>query len=291
MTKTLRIIYIVSDGRSGSTLLESILNNSEQVISVGECFRFWERFYRNETICGCSLKIAECELWAKVDNCLAAEFKDYSPREVEGIIKKVLRYKNFHRLHEFTNTLLPLVRSFYNGIAAVSGKSIILDSSKSPSWAKLLSMIPELDVSFIHLERTLPYVASSWKKKLLLPEFTGKEVYMPVKSNLAILRTWIRVRLLARKLRHYDYLFVRYEDLCKHPDQLLHRIKQFLEIDLPSDGIYYYRPSHAIAGNPMRLAGKAEIVIKPNSKTRQDNLNRLEFYFFYFVQGLANVII
>jgi len=291
MTKALRIIYIVGDGRSGSTLLESMLNNSEQVISVGESFRFWERFYKGETLCGCNLQISECNLWRQVDTHLSQTIKDYDPAKIKKIMNEVLLYKNFNNLHKFSNTLIPIAREFYRSIAAASGKSIIVDSSKSPSWGKLLSLITEFEVNYIHLERSLPFVASSWKNKVLLPEYSSRKVYMPLKSNLGILRTWIRVKVLSHKLRDVNYIFIRYEDLCHHTDQLLTRLYLFLKLDLPSVATYYYKLNHAIAGNPIRMSGTQEIIIHQLPDVKPKNLSRLEFYFFDLVHKLANWII
>ena len=40
----MKIIYIAGDGRSGSTLLDSVLNNAEDSLSIGEFSRFWTRY-------------------------------------------------------------------------------------------------------------------------------------------------------------------------------------------------------------------------------------------------------
>jgi len=266
MTKPIRIIYIVGD------------------------VRFWERFYRNETFCCCGARIGECELWSKVDLRLSEKVQDYSPEIIRSKIRELLLYESFDHLKELSQSFLPLVISFYEGISEASGKRMILDSSKSPSWGKLLSNIPEFDVSFIHLERFLPDVASSWKRRVLLPEFFDTEVYMPVKTNLAILRTWIRVRVLARKLRNFNYVFLRYEDLCNKPNEMVMHIVSFLGIDWISDAPYYYKKNHAIAGNPIRLLGKKEISIRPQPSRRPDNISWFEFHFFRIVHKVSSLV-
>jgi hypothetical protein len=289
----MRVFYIVGDGRSGSTLLESILNNIEGTISVGECFRFWERFYKAETLCGCGDKIGLCELWSKVDQQLNQKIVNYNPTRIVESIKLFNRYSRYNDITRDgadSRYLIDVIKEFYFSISVLSGCDVIIDSSKSPAWAKLLTLVPELEVSFVHLERSLPYVASSWKKKIQLPEFNDKVVFMPVKSDWAILRTWLRIKLLANNLKVNKYLFVKYEDVCNKQSSL-DLIFAFLGVNAPEEGIYYNYGNHGIAGNPLRSSSSKPILITNADKSRPKNISIVTFYFFAIIERIANLLL
>lgn len=284
----IKIIYIVGDGRSGSTLLESILNNDTSVISVGEVYRFWERYYKGNTFCGCGNKIDRCELWTKIDLNLKSRFGvNYDVNRIKKIIKELCRYRNFKSLESATSDftyLREIVSIFYSSLLLHSGKSVIVDSSKSPSWAKFIYSIPQFDICYIHLERNLAYVASSWKKKILLPEFMSKEVMMPQKSDFNILRTYIRVKMLGNRLRNFNYIFVKYEDLCLNPQVVINAIVAFASLNPLNINSLYHCPNHAIAGNPKRSNKMDPIIIDPSSNLA--NLNWVQRKLFKFINQI-----
>jgi hypothetical protein len=290
MKGRLRIIYILGDGRSGSTLLECIINNDENIISVGECFCFWDRFYRDETLCGCGEQIAHCTFWRAVHERLLVKLKDYDPQQIKAAIKEILRPKNFSQIQAGrldVDFLLKVIREFYLSLAEVSGKDVIVDSSKWPSWAKLLTMIPDFDVRLVHLERNLPDVAASWKKEKRLPEFTRSNVYMPIKSNISILRSWLSMKYHSGKLNKAQYFFLRYEDLCDQPKDSLKRLHLFLELH-QADPLRY-KPNHAIAGNPMRTYGEGTIDIQPVAKSKPKTISSFDYFFFKTCYKLVNL--
>jgi hypothetical protein len=91
-------IYIVGDGRSGSTILDAILGNASDTVSVGECCRFWKRFNEKKTLCGCSEKIENCKLWSKVDFSIREKFQNYNSEEFEKKVRYILYFKNFKKI-------------------------------------------------------------------------------------------------------------------------------------------------------------------------------------------------
>ena len=256
---TLRIIYIASDGRSGSSLLESILSNAPNSISVGECFRFWERFYKADTRCGCGKRIESCNLWRNVDRDLQ-ELR-YSISQFKNSARYFLRYAQFRSLDTMDPQLValfPIVKRFYSSIAQHSNSTVILDSSKSPSWAKLLTRIDGFDVRIIHLERSLAQVTRSWRRHVRLPEYTERDVWMPTKSRTMCTRTWLRVKILASRLASCsDYYFLRYERLCSETADVLRELGDFTGENYLNRDLHFLE-NHAIAGNPLRHERKLD---------------------------------
>jgi len=290
-----KIIYIAGDGRSGSTLLDSILSNIDGSLSVGECHRFWNRFYEGETLCSCGNKITDCELWNKVDKQLKARFVDYNPNEFKARVIEIQKYKNFDKIPHIVSSeawkpFCEQVIAYYKIIAVYNKRGAIIDSSKSISWCYFLEQLNFSELYIIHLERNLSSVANSWKKHILLPEYDQKEVLMPIKSIALSTKIWLKVKLMARRLKKAEhYLFISYEGLCKNPEHSLRKIKAFVDEDFDNKNLKM-QPTHAIGGNPMRAHSNHNISIVSH-KDINKNLNKFEHISLKFVNQLANIFI
>ena len=291
----MKIIYIAGDGRSGSTLLDSILSNIDGSLSVGECHRFWIRFYEGETRCACGEIITECELWNKVDHQMRQRFVEYDPEIFKKRVVEIQLFKNFKKIpklisSEMWQPFCVQVKAFYEIIASHSEKNIVIDSSKSISWAYFLEQLDFANLYIIHLERKLPSVANSWRKQMLLPEYTSKEVYMPVKSVALSTKSWLKVKVMAKRLKKADhYLFVSYEMFCKQPDVWLQKIKYFINEDFDVAKMQMQK-THAIGGNPMRAKNNNTIKIEPQ-QDRFKNLNIFQLSFLKVVNGFAKTFL
>jgi len=284
----------MGDGRSGSTLLDSILSNIDNSISVGECHRFWTRFYENESLCGCSDKIGNCTLWSMVDTELKDQFDWYDPSEFEKRVREIQYYRNFKRIPSLLSTdewlhFSEVVTTFYTAISNISEKKVIIDSSKSVSWAYMLQQLGDFDVRIIHLERNLTSVANSWKKMIRLPEYLDKAVYMPTKSNWLVTKSWIKIKSMALKLkRKGPYFFLRYECFIKNPRQWLEQLMNFIDEQIDSNALKG-QPNHAIGGNPIRSSlHKIEI---RNEKSDKEHLTIFERIFFNALNGVAKILL
>lgn len=292
MDQQIKIAYILGDGRSGSTLLDGILANVEGAVSVGESYRFWERFYKRDTLCSCGERIERCPMWSAVAQALEERHGPYDVEQIKAAIKHYFKFANTRKfLRGETDPeivlLLDMVGNFYREIATVSKCKVIVDSSKSPAWAILLSRVPGFDVRFIHLERDLASVASSWKKTMVLPEYYGEEAYMPVKSNATVIRTWLRVKYLARVVAKQQYLFLTYERLCDDYLAVKQQLESFLGVDIPET--MHWQGSHAIAGNPTRAVSQKEIVVRPYSPSTS-NISELEVAMFNMIDKASIVL-
>lgn len=284
----MKIIYIIGDGRSGSTILDSVLGNNSNTISVGECARFWNRFYEKETFCGCSDKIEECILWSRIDKSIKTKYKNYCPESFREKVKYILYFKNFSKIPELVDNpdwkeFCDIVKHFYLSISKFNQNKIIIDSTKFPNWGYFLFCLDFAKINFIHLERNLQSVANSWKKKIILPEYHSKTVYMPIKSNFTILKNWIKIKYLCNKIEknNTNFIFVEYEEFCQNPKLILNIIikKTNIELDINNLQIPY---NHSIGGNPVRSNSNRSIKIT-NKKDNLVNLNLFESTFFQII--------
>ena len=182
-----------------------------------------------------------------------------------------------------------MVRQFYKAIAEVSGKSVLIDSSKSLSWAYFLQQLNFCDLRIIHLERPLPYVANSWKKKKRLGEYVDRAVYMPQKSNWEIAKAWGKTIKYGKILKkHAQYYFLRYEVLVDRITETCKALELFLKEHITSTVPFKFDNNHGIGGNPIRFE---TITISGQSQHNTlENLNLLERGFFWMLYGVFKTI-
>ena len=97
------LIYIASTGRSGSTLLEILLDSFESIWTLGEIYVLPWEVKKNKGICGCGKELNDCEFWAPI----ISEFKTLL--DVNGNIDRFrddYSVSKFFRFRELINILL-----------------------------------------------------------------------------------------------------------------------------------------------------------------------------------------
>src|SRR2546426_3792262 len=61
-----KLLYIVGSPRSGSTLLDKILDQFGGFFSAGELNMVWEHGLLENTLCGCGARFRTCSFWRSV---------------------------------------------------------------------------------------------------------------------------------------------------------------------------------------------------------------------------------
>ncbi len=268
-----KVLYIGGVGRSGSTLLEKLLNELPTTFSVGETLHLWERGLRDNELCGCGNPFDECVHWTAVG---PAAFGSWDQVDVDRLIDLRWRVDRSRRLaqifslfsgrkmnrdeQEYTTALQRVLAAS----AEVSGGSVMLESSKHLSTAALMAATPGLDVSVIHLVRDPRGVAYSWTKEVARPEADGSIMpqYRPSRSAARWVTDNAGFEALARL--GVPTVQIRYEDMLADPAGAMRAAALLAGISLgpgdldyiASDKVTLSRPMHSIAGNPMRFGGE-----------------------------------
>jgi hypothetical protein len=156
----------------------------------------------------------------------------------------------------------------------MSGARVVVDSSKSVPYGRMLSLLPGLDLRVVHLVRDPRGVASSWQRRKPAPDrikaYMGRRT--PVRSSVNWIISNVAGELVFRPQRRY--LRLRYEDLAARPREAVERIVRLAtepagagaargeDVELPFAGERTVRlaPTHSIKGNPDRIqTGPVEI--------------------------------
>lgn len=272
----LRVLYIVGAGRSGSTVLDTVLGNHPDTVSVGELSELHRSAWLDNEYCACGQPAGDCDFWSAV----RSTWQQLAPGgSVEGYLALRGRFerlrsgallRSFHaRLHR-TRALtayLEQTAALFEAIGRVSGRRVIVDSSKNPLRAAWLSRIPSIDLRIIHLVRDSRGVAWSRKKAL------ARDVEAGVGHSLAAHPAWYSVvywtitNLLSariRRRRRKHGVLVRYEDFVSQPETELARIGRACDLDCSGiaralAGGEAFPVGHTVAGNRLRMAGRVTL--------------------------------
>ena len=261
----MRVLFIAGTGRSGSTVLANILGQIPGCISVGEMRFFWERGVVDDWYCGCGKRFSDCEMWQQV---VAQSFDATDASEVARRLWRANRIRALPRSvlpipgrsSDVADELHTRLRQLYEAVAAVSGCSTIVDSSKLPTYGRLVQR-SGLDVYVLHLIRDPRAAAYSWwrRRKPRVDATAGATMEAMSGAKSALL--WDLWNGLAATMwgRSDRYLRVHYEDFAREPESTVAAIARFAGLDpgeLPFVGrdVVELQPSHTVSGNPNRLA-------------------------------------
>ena len=251
--------------------MDTLLGNHAAIESVGEACHVPLKAWLNDGYCACGERGEACEFWLDVHERWrrrigADPVEEYTVmiRELEArriwlpaLAREARRPESrFRQYLRMTGALLAAIHE-------VSGKSIIVDSSKRPARALALSMIPEVDLRVVHLIRDCRGVAWSGKKRFVKDEKGGVSKNDPGKEVWRMAMIWGISNVLSSWVRHKipssHSIQVRYEDYVTKPEEELKRIGQLIDLDMSPivRAVAAQRPmqiGHTIAGNRLRMS-------------------------------------
>lgn len=274
-----KVLCIVGEGRSGSTILDQILGQIDGWFSCGEFWYVWHNGH-----CGCGRSVNECEVWRPiVTEVLESEgWSDATPvirlqdQEFGTSPAKLLaihrersrRRKAGARAMRYPEILM----SLYAAVCRTTGANVLVDSSKIVTRAYMLAMLTEIDLYVVHLVRDPRGVAySRGKRKIKVPD---PPLYFPrfgpVKSSLNWLRRNIVIEAFLRRCLGDRYLRLRYEDLAAEPQAAVRSVCAL--VGEPDAGLPFIErrtvrlsPNHTVGGNPSRFSS-GKIDIRPDDE-------------------------
>jgi len=224
---SLKVLYIISLGHSGSTLLGNILDSHSKCIHAGELISPVTK--KRRLVCMECID-DPCPIWGSLITQKDLE-KNYSDFVGKDIISKA--YK-----------LLPLRRKniIYDRILyAYPAKSVLIDSSKNISWSKynVNNCKKKFQYRFIFLKRDVKAVFASYKRGY--NQNVGDRLpYL----NKSISKINDFYRSLSAELK----VAVSYDELVEKPEGSLKHICDFLNLSYESDMLNFESMPHHICG-------------------------------------------
>jgi len=257
------VLYVAGWGRSGTTILETILGAYDGVFAAGELHYLWRRGLLQGRRCGCGQPVRDCDLWREI---LRAAYGDDPPppRYVDGLQRTVARVR--HTRRELASAApaeltayRDIVRRLYRGISAVTGAGVIVDSSKRPFGAALLAGMSGVRPYLLHVVRDPRAVSFSWQRPTAQPDRAGPALmrqHTPLRSTAHWLVWNNLTEQVARRIP--DRRRVRYEDFAARPRAVVEDLLADLGVGtghgpFTDDRTVSLPVNHTVSGNPGRF--------------------------------------
>ncbi|MFQ5691212.1 MAG: sulfotransferase [Gemmatimonadota bacterium] len=266
----MRVIYVMGLWRSGSTLLDVVLGNHGSIESVGELRNLPGLGWMERGTCGCGETAGDCEYWQSVR-------EHWTRRVGRGRVPSLIQLQDrFERLRSLPWLLRQsarpspafreygtMVGALYDAIGEVSGRPIVVDSTKYPARAYALSLTRRVNLYLVHLVRDgRAVIWSCMRKPNTMPDGRVPETDAGALARRTTLQ-WLQVNLACDALLRAPSTVgvrVRYEDLVANPADALVPIGSMLGIDMRDLATdlrsgQEMRIGHLIAGNRIRMRG------------------------------------
>jgi hypothetical protein len=284
-SRSLKVLSVVGAGRSGTTVLASILGEVDGVTSAGELRWLWERGVGEERPCGCGRPPPSCPVWGPVVDAtrhrLAA---DAPPRTIPDLVAaqhELKRRTGFPRVLRALGEpgpsgwpALGLVRDHVEvacrTLADTTDAGVVVDTSKRPLDAAVMAGIPGVDTYVLHVVRDARAVVHSWRRAKTFTT-AGETRTMGTRGLTSTVRRWTGNAVYAELLRHRlaadRWLHVRYEDFAARPRETIESVLGFL--DEPGSPPFLdphtarLHPNHIVAGNPSRFT-TGDVSVRPD---------------------------
>jgi len=282
-----KVLFLAGKGRSGGTLLASLLGQLPGFFNIGELNRLWDWGLVSNFRCGCGRPVQECPTWHAIleeaDHLLdgraiaplATALIDLAQASVVRWPKMwaLLRARpgvpsNWEELDRYTAASSAVYRS----IAKLTGARVIVDSSRLPIEPVALGLVPDVDVRVAQVIRDPRAVVYSWKRSRLLTDRDTTE-YMPKFSASFSTTSWLARNLVVEAIRRRGPVeVVQYDEMARDPAAVLRRLADFAgesagAMEFLTSETATIAPTHSVGGNPVRMTSGA-IAIEPDEEWR-----------------------
>ena len=196
---------------------------------MGEVTHLWRRSLLDDESCGCGRAFSECDFWREVGRVAFDGWGNVDAQRVIDLKRRLDRSLHTPRLRLALggSSWKADVREYaeyyariYRAAAAVTGCTVVVDSSKQASLPHLLRSDPTIDLRVLHCVRDSRAVAYAWTKQVTRPEAIGQRHAQMVRyPPLQTAVKWLQHNLVVEGLRTYGIPVrrVRYEDWAADP--------------------------------------------------------------------------
>lgn len=294
------ITYIGGYGRSGSTVLGTLLNSAPGMVHAGELSFLpieWPDPLRR---CSCRARFSECNVWGPLDPGRLLKSEDWNrlrrleslralPRVILGLVTARERV-----------AVRRYVRDVLEKLSRTTGCQVLVDSSKTARSTAarpfLLARVGGADIRVIHLVRdgrkclqSLIKTGSNWQ----LEGRAGAKQPGILRVSLGWVMANVSLSVLGPLWFRGRYKRIRFEDLLESPEEVLAQLELMLACDLSTvrQAIREKRPfsvGHVLGGNRLRFEG--EITLLPSRSDGDSGLTRPQRFLFALTAGWLNVL-
>jgi hypothetical protein len=270
----LSYVLLASSSYSGSTLLSYLLGKHPQIATTSDVSGTRRKGSMDTFACSCGRLMRECPFWREVVDEMRArgyanfELEDFrlgfdhtAPAWLGELRTRSLRWDALEQTRDRAFELFGSGRAmrriaernlaFAESVAKISGASTFVDASKERMRLRYMARYLDADLRVIHLVRDVRGVVDSTMRR-------AKRGL----TELEAARRWASTNAaIGRGLASFApdrQILMRYEDLCREPDESLRRLFGFMGVD-PEASMQRHRADQHLLGNRMRLDGTEEV--------------------------------
>jgi hypothetical protein len=265
------VVYILSTGRSGSTLLDLLLGSSENTWTLGEAQMLPWELRENRRPCGCGTPVAECDFWREVLPSISVGEGSYpidNFREAHtsakafrwSILWSMLLNRKDKNLHAAIQEYGNINARYFSKVRSEATERLnrevrwLVDASKDIYRLLWLDASGQFDLRVVFLTKSPQAYAYSRIK-------SADTARLKMASHATI--SWTLVNSLAwlvcyQKFRS-RFIHVRYHDLASRPDAYRSCFEEWLDTPFPAWTPTVIREyvNHGISGGRMRWKDSA----------------------------------
>jgi hypothetical protein len=293
------LAYILAASYSGSTLLAMLLGCQQDAITVGE-MRVPSLSDPDSYLCSCGEQIKKCQFWNDVSEGMAQRgipgfditdaqlsihyakssylrrLLDPLPR---GAFLEMVRTiglslspewrGHLRNVHQRNSTLVEVLKE-------ITGTKVVVDSSKIAVHLRYLLKAPALKTKVIWLVRDGRAVSNS---------MLGHGTKTMADAALSWRRNNEGAERVLSEMPSSQWMFLKYEDFCKQPEETLRGLCKFLGMDASNVVLDFRAKQQHVLGNDMRLKSGSEIRADERWRTK---LSKEDLAVFEAVAGDLN---
>ncbi|MCB0457926.1 MAG: sulfotransferase, partial [Flavobacteriaceae bacterium] len=261
----INLIYLLGAGRSGTTMLATILNTHSKIHTLGEMHQFLDYMLEDKD-CSCGKNLSQCDFWGAILQDLDISYlKNKARVDLSNSLEKHYQIPFYLLGKPLNKTYQKMGDMIFEEVQKKISKPWLLDSSKYISRYLLQRKNKKINLKGIYLIRDVRGVIHSF----------GKNVQTPKKPLSAILY-YTLINCWAQWVTFFDkrIIKIRYEDFVNDPENTIHKLEAHLfgttsKIDNLKNSTFEI--PHIIAGN--RLRSQKELSIKKDLKWKE-NISR-----------------
>ena len=279
------VLYVAGSGRSGSTLVERAIGAVPRFCNVGEALDLFRQSLVNDERCGCGEPLSRCPFWQAVAGEAPVLADAARVARMTDIQQRIVRQRHLPRVlltteGDFGSDLREYAEGYaeiYRAVASVSGAGRVVDASKWPVQALVLS-VGGVDVRVVHVVRDPCGVVYSQGKEGVARPHDPQGATMDRRPVVSAAARWslthAQIGLLGRK--GLPTSVVQYAHFVTDPAGVVGECLGELGIPVTSGDLGHLGPgradlpqSHGISGNPSRFRS-GEVLLRSDDEWRSE---------------------
>lgn len=274
-----KIVFIISNGRSGSTILSKFLGAHSNIFALSEPHYFDTHFNYSE-LCSCEKPYMECDFWNRVVvnmGLCKEELNKFNTSSIPFInkndffLKKTLKYLSLFFYNKLNvpyrdNAFFSQIKNetkLLESVMQLRNEQVFVDASKSLVRAIFIISLfrKKYEYSFVFLNRDIRSVISSMKKsKVNIKLSNGKNKEIISKKQFAIKTAIKQVKAIRRNNNLIIRIFgikginVNYEKFTYNPKQVFLNLNKTLKLNWEETMLdLNHGDHHLLGGNYARI--------------------------------------